>query len=78
MLLAVQEVGFLASAIQDSQQWREVPFESVHRTVLRLIHEGLLRAANKEQSSAMEVSLGVAPREVEEMLRTRPLDIPLY
>ncbi|KAL3151385.1 hypothetical protein ABBQ38_013214 [Trebouxia sp. C0009 RCD-2024] len=74
----VQDVGSLFSGIQCSEQWRDVKFESVYRTVLNLVQQGLLLQVNKGRGPAMEVRLGVAPQEVEDMLRTRPKDIPLY
>ncbi|KAL3136604.1 hypothetical protein ABBQ38_005848 [Trebouxia sp. C0009 RCD-2024] len=74
----VETVGHLVSAIQLSQQWRDVRFESAYRTVLTLVQRGLLLAVNTERGHGMEVKLGVAPQAVEEMLRTRPRDIPLW
>lgn len=76
--LAVETVGYLASAIRQSQQWENVTFDSVQKTVLRLVHEGMLQAVNTARGPAMEVRLGAAPQEVEEMLRTRPMHIPLW
>ena len=47
--------------------------------VLRLIQEGLLLAVNKDHGPAMEVKLAVASQEeVEEMVQTRPRNLPLW
>ena len=74
----MEDVGYLADAIQKSQEWEEVPFHEVEKSVQQLIHAGMLQAVNKEHGPGLQVRLGAACQEVEQMMRVRVLEGPLF
>ena len=76
--LAVEDVGYLADAIQQSQQWEQVPFHEVQKSVQQLIHAGMLQAVNKEHGPGLQVRLGAACQEVDEMMRLRVFEGALF
>lgn len=69
-------MGDLFSAIELSPQGQHVTFESVYKSVQRLVCEGLLQAVNRYLNPAMEVRLGSAL--LEEIPQSKPFDIILY
>ena len=78
LVAVVEDVGYLADAIQQSKQWEEVPFHEVQKSVQQLIHAGMLQEVNKEHGPRLQVRLGAACQEVEEMMRLRVFDGPLF
>lgn len=74
----MENVGYLADAIQQSQQWEEVSFHEVQKSVQQLIHAGMLQAVNKGYGPDLQVRLGAACQEVEEMMRLKVFQGPLF
>lgn len=71
-------VGYLADAIKQSKQWEEVPFHEVQKSVQQLIHAGMLQEVNKQPGPGLQVRLGAACQEMEQAMRLRVFEGPLF